>query len=49
MLIKFQARAITGMLVGILALSTAQADEQNPSLEKLAKIRDEISVTASEN
>ncbi len=36
MLIKFQARAITGMLVGILTLSIAQANEQNPSLEKLA-------------
>ena len=36
MLIKFQARAITGMLVGILTLSTAQVDKQKSSLEKLS-------------
>ena len=35
MLIKFRARAISGILVGIVSLSTAQINEQKPYLEKL--------------
>ncbi len=35
MLIKFRARAIAGILVGIVSFSTAQINEQKPFLEKL--------------